>query len=465
MISLRRRLIVLMLGVFALAWGVLTAIVFWDARREIHAFYDDRLEKIAEVLLDLSWHELNDEHETTEEVLNGVFSERLIRAYDDEAAFQIWYRGHLLVRTADAPAAERFIPGDGFADVLYQKQMWRVLHKIHSDGPLEVYVGEPFSGRTELVYHVIGQLVGPLLVAVPLLVVLVLVGVRRGLQPLARTECEIAHRSPTQLTPIALAEVPVEIRGIVGELNHLLEALAEAMARERRFTSHAAHELRTPLAVLKTQAQLALRAPEGSQREEALHRLIAGVDRASRLVSQLLTLTRLEPDVTRTLRGELDLREIAREAVAELAPLALERGVELGLDAPEPARVHGIALALGILVRNLIDNAIRHSPAGGRVDVRLTVDAATVTLTVSDQGPGIPPEERARVFEPFYRVPGSPSGGAGLGLAIVQRIVAFHGGRVGAEAGPDGRGTTMRVVFPRSEDSPLHPLPAMTETS
>ncbi|MDD3434268.1 MAG: histidine kinase dimerization/phospho-acceptor domain-containing protein, partial [Tepidiphilus sp.] len=319
MISLRRRLIVLMLGVFALAWGVLTAIVFWDARREIHAFYDDRLEKIAEVLLDLSWHELNDEHETTEEVLNGVFSERLIRAYDDEAAFQIWYRGHLLVRTADAPAAERFIPGDGFADVLYQKQMWRVLHKIHSDGPLEVYVGEPFSGRTELVYHVIGQLVGPLLVAVPLLVVLVLVGVRRGLQPLARTECEIAHRSPTQLTPIALAEVPVEIRGIVGELNHLLEALAEAMARERRFTSHAAHELRTPLAVLKTQAQLALRAPEGSQREEALHRLIAGVDRASRLVSQLLTLTRLEPDVTRTLRGELDLREIAREAVAELA--------------------------------------------------------------------------------------------------------------------------------------------------
>lgn len=340
MISLRQRLIVLMLGVFALAWGVLTAIVFWDARREIHAFYDDRLEKIAEVLLDLSWHELNDEHETTEEVLNGVFSERLIRAYDDEAAFQIWYRGHLLVRTADAPAAERFIPGDGFADVLYQKQMWRVLHKIHSDGPLEVYVGEPFSGRTELVYHVIGQLVGPLLVAVPLLVVLVLVGVRRGLQPLARTECEIAHRSPTQLTPIALAEVPVEIRGIVGELNHLLEALADAMARERRFTSHAAHELRTPLAVLKTQAQLALRAPEGSQREESLHHLIAGVDRASRLVSQLLTLTRLEPDVTRTLRGELDLREIAREAVAELAPLALERGVELGLDAPEPARVH-----------------------------------------------------------------------------------------------------------------------------
>jgi len=464
MISLRQRLIVLMLGVFALAWGVLTAIVFWDARREIHAFYDDRLEKIAEVLLELSWHELIDEHETPEEVLNGVFSERLIRAYDDEAAFQIWYRGHLLVRTADAPAAERFIPDNGFADRPYQQQMWRVLHKTHPDGPLEVYVGEPFSGRAELVYHVIGQLVGPLLVALPLLVVLVLAGVRRGLQPLARTECEIAHRSPAQLTPIALEEVPLEIRGIVGELNHLLEALAEAMARERRFTSHAAHELRTPLAVLKTQAELALRAPEGSQREEALHRLIAGVDRASRLVSQLLTLTRLEPDVTRTLRGELDLREIAREAVAELAPLALERGVELGLEAPEPAPLHGIALALGILVRNLIDNAIRHSPIDGRVDVQLAGDATAVTLTVSDQGPGIPPEERARVFEPFYRVPGSPSGGAGLGLAIVQRIVAFHGGRVGAEAGPDGRGTTMRVVFPRSEDSPLHPLPAMTET-
>lgn len=465
MISLRQRLIVLMLGVFALAWGVLTAIVFWDARREIHAFYDDRLEKIAEVLLELSWHELIDEHETPEEVLNGVFSERLIRAYDDEAAFQIWYRGHLLVRTADAPAAERFIPDNGFADRPYQQQMWRVLHKTHPDGPLEVYVGEPFSGRAELVYHVIGQLVGPLLVALPLLVVLVLAGVRRGLQPLARTECEIAHRSPAQLTPIALEEVPLEIRGIVGELNHLLEALAEAMARERRFTSHAAHELRTPLAVLKTQAELALRAPEGSQREEVLHRLIAGVDRASRLVSQLLTLTRLEPDVTRTLRGELDLREIAREAVAELAPLALERGVELGLEAPEPAPLHGIALALGILVRNLIDNAIRHSPIDGRVDVQLAGDATAVTLTVSDQGPGIPPEERARVFEPFYRVPGSPSGGAGLGLAIVQRIVAFHGGRVGAEAGPDGRGTTMRVVFPRSEDSPLHPLPAMTETS
>ncbi|MBI5780365.1 MAG: sensor histidine kinase N-terminal domain-containing protein [Rhodocyclales bacterium] len=463
MISLRRRLIVLMLGVFALAWGVLTAIVFWDARREIHAFYDDRLEKIAEVLLELSWHELIDEHETPEEVLNGVFSERLIHAYDDEAAFQIWYRGHLLVRTANAPAAERFISDGSFADRPYQEQMWRVLHKTHPDGPLEVYVGEPFSGRTELIYHVIGQLIGPLLVALPLLVILVLAGVRRGLQPLVRTECEIAHRSPAQLTPIALEEVPLEICGIVGELNHLLEALAETMARERRFTSHAAHELRTPLAVLKTQAQLALRTPEGPQREEALHRLLAGVDRASRLVSQLLTLTRLEPDVTRTLRGKVDLREITREALAELAPLALERDVELGLDAPEPAPVHGIALGLGILVRNLIDNAIHHSPINGRVDVQLVADATTVTLTVSDQGPGIPPEERARVFEPFYRVPGSPTGGAGLGLAIVQRIVAFHGGRVDAEAGPDGHGTTMRVVLPRADVSPSNPS-LMTET-
>ncbi|MDF1481666.1 ATP-binding protein [Extensimonas soli] len=448
MISIRRRLTLAMLGVFLLAWLLLIGIVFWNARAEIEDLYDDRLSKIAGVITGLAYHELSDEEEPPEKVLQGVFSERLVRLYDGEAAFQLWYRGRLLVRSSAAPQ-ERFSDAPGFASVMLQGTPWRVLQQAHPSGLITVYVGEPMAGRVALVRHVLGELVGPLALALPVLAVLVWVGIRRGLAPLAQTECEIVHRTPAQLTPISLTRVPQEIHGVVGALNQLLEALQAAMARERRFTSHAAHELRTPLAVLKTQAQLALRADEGAPREHALQQLLQGVDRATRVVSQLLTLTRLDPEATGALRARVDLRAVATDVVAELAPLAVAKHVELGVDGEGEMPVHGIALGLTILVRNLVDNAIRYSPAGARVDVALSADAHAVHLMVSNQGPGIPPEERTRIFEPFYRPAASPPGGAGLGLTIVQRVATFHEARIHVGAGPHGQGTRFTVVFPR----------------
>lgn len=448
MISIRRRLTLAMLGVFLLAWLLLIGIVFWNARAEIEDLYDDRLSKIAGVITGLAYHELSDEEEPPEKVLQGVFSERLVRMYDGEAAFQLWYHGRLLVRSSAAPQ-ERFSDTPGFSNVTLQGTPWRVLQQAHPSGLITVYVAEPMAGRVALVRHVLGELVGPLALALPVLAVLVWVGIQRGLAPLAQTEGEIVRRTPAQLTLIPLMQVPQEIHGVVGALNQLLEALQAAMARERRFTAHAAHELRTPLAVLKTQAQLALRADEGAPREHALQQLLHGVDRATRVVSQLLTLTRLDPEATVALRAQVDLRAVAADVLAELAPLAVAKNVALGVDGEGEMPVYGIALGLTILVRNLVDNAIRYAPAGARVDVALSCDAHAVHLLVSNPGPGIPPEERTRIFEPFYRLAASPPGGAGLGLTIVQRVATFHDARIHVGTGPDGQGTRFTVVFPR----------------
>jgi two-component system sensor histidine kinase QseC len=201
--------------------------------------------------------------------------------------------------------------------------------------------------------------------------------------------------------------------------------LQQAFETERRFTSDAAHELRTPLAAIKTQAQVALRSSADEERRRALNQVISGVDRASHLVQQLLTLARIDP--TLWVGSELiDLPALASEVLAEIAPMALARDIDLSLEAGLPPAIRGDRAMLGMMLRNLVDNAIKYTPAGGKVEVRLARDGARLNLSVDDSGPGITPEERARVFERFYRQVGTNVPGSGLGLSIVKRIADLH---------------------------------------
>ena len=262
-----------------------------------------------------------------------------------------------------------------------------------------------------------------------------------------------------RLRPLNEAGLPTEVAPLVHALNGLLDRLDRALDAQRAFIADAAHELRTPLTAVHLQAQLAERATTDAERSAALAELRAGLERATRLVEQLLTLAREEPGVSERPFAPVNVTEVAREVLAEYAPIAAARGVDLGLAqgsaaAASDALVDGDANALRTLVSNLVDNAVRHTPAGGRVDVAAQRDGADGLLTVRDSGPGIPASERERVFDRFYRVPGEAAAGvtgSGLGLAIVKRIADRHGATVSLGpglTGPGGEGLGVTVRLP-----------------
>jgi two-component system OmpR family sensor kinase len=244
--------------------------------------------------------------------------------------------------------------------------------------------------------------------------------------------------------------MPDEIAPLSAALNQLLARLSHAIDTQRAFVADAAHALRTPLAALQLQAQLVERADDGAARDQAIGKLRQGLERLTHLVTQLLTLARQEPGAALPAHEPVALDQLAASVVADMAQAALDRDIDLGLESgadPSPAVVRGDAEALRILLTNLVDNALSYIPAGGRIDVavRRSADGRAVELVVSDNGPGIPAEERARVFDRFYRLADAPTGGSGLGLAIVAEIAQSHGARVLLEDAEPG--LRVRVVF------------------
>ncbi|HHJ4328595.1 TPA: ATP-binding protein, partial [Klebsiella pneumoniae] len=266
--------------------------------------------------------------------------------------------------------------------------------------------------------------------------------------PLADMTRLLKARAPDNLAPLLLAPLPQELEPVVASLNRLLQQVNQLLEREKRFIADAAHELRTPLAVLRIHAQNAQQAGSPHDREEALAQLLAGVDRTTRVVTQLLTLARLEPNAQPLRRQSLDLGVLARETLAELTPLALARDQELALDVDEHAdlQLHGDAASLATLLQNLLGNALQYTPPGGRIEVRLYTDSGALNLEVADSGPGVAAELREQLFERFVRL--GESQGAGLGLSIVARIAELHGAGVELLDSALG-GFCVRLRFPR----------------
>ncbi|MBV8911245.1 MAG: two-component sensor histidine kinase, partial [Gammaproteobacteria bacterium] len=292
------------------------------------------------------------------------------------------------------------------------------------------------------------QTLKPFALLLPVLALLIWFAVGHALEPLGRLTALVKARRVNALDALPESGLPQEVRPLVQALNELLARLAAALERERAFMADAAHELRTPLTALQLQMAMLTRASGENERTAAMGTLAAGVQRAIRLVEQLLALARQEPRIG-SAHAPVRLDELAREVVGELVPLADAGAIDLGVAAAQPATVEGEADALRTLLRNLIDNAVRYTPAGGRVDVAVeSSPAGGIVLTVTDDGPGIPPEERARVFDRFYRRAGTEPPGSGLGLAIVSTIAAAHGARVELSDGPHGKGLRVTVSFP-----------------
>jgi two-component system OmpR family sensor kinase len=346
----------------------------------------------------------------------------------------------------------------GFNTVATDTGEWRVFSMLAGDQVVQV--AQPMNVRRELAASMALRTILPLIAVVPFLAVFVWFGIAKSLRPLERLADAVGRRSPGILAPLAESGLPREVQPVVHALNGLLARLDTAQGAQRAFIADAAHELRTPLTAIHLQTQLAERARTDDERRAALAELRAGLDRAIHLVTQLLTLAREEPGVAERPLARVDMAEIARGVIADHVAQAAVRGVDLGLAAAQPGNaedgeivaVTGDAASLRTLLSNLVDNAVRYTPAGGRVDVAIANEDGAARLTVRDSGPGIPASEHARVFDRFYRAQAAAEvSGSGLGLAIVKSIADRHGAQIALGpgfAGTAGPGLGVTVRFP-----------------
>jgi two-component system OmpR family sensor kinase len=430
--SIRRRLLVWLLSSVVAGGLAASVVVFFQARQELNLIFDYQLKQLALTLRDrIYWPR------PLEEALQG--EETL------EFLIQVWSADGTLIYASHPQYA---IPGGvqlGFGDVRTSHGRWRVF--ATQQRGLTMQVAQPMALRDRVAFTASVRTLLPFLAALPLMGFLIWILVGRELRSLETTTQAIARRSPESLEPIETGGVPEEIQPLVSALNGLLARLEGALGRQREFIADAAHELRTPLTALRLQLQLAERARDEEARAQAHARLGEGIARAVHLVEQLLVLARQDPDAPVESAGSVDLAQLARGVVEAHQPTAAARGLELALEAPdEPLPITGDRTALRTLIDNLVDNALRYTPSG-QVTVRVAREGGSTVLEVEDTGPGIPPAERERVFDRFYRGEAASAGGTGLGLAIVKRIAERHGGQVDLLDGRGGRGLRARVTF------------------
>jgi two-component system OmpR family sensor kinase len=434
--SLRRRLLVWSLAIVLLGGLVSGAVVFLQARQQATEMFDYQLRQLAFTLRDRDY--------TPSQLAEALSVEGL------DFVIQVWAADSRLLYRSHR---EIGIPGPsapGFNDVDTALGTWRVYTIWHRG--LWIQVAQHRLAREALAFGAAWRTLLPFLLAVPLMGFAIWRLVGREVRVLKSTAQAIAQRTPESLAPIEAASVPEEVQPLVDSLNGLLGRLGGALTQQRQFIADAAHELRTPLTALRLQLQLAERARDEAGRQKAHADLRDGINRAVHVVEQLLTLARADPEASSAARGPVDLLELAQSvAHAHEAP-AGDRGVTLGVELRDaPLVVHGDQASLRTLLDNLLDNALRYGPPGpegAKVTLRARRDGENAVLEVEDEGPGIPPAERERVFDRFYRGERVAAGGTGLGLAIVRRVAQAHGGGVELLEGSVGKGLLARVSLP-----------------
>lgn len=418
--SLQGRLLVLVVGAVALVWLVAVATTWADARHELDELLDGHLAQAAALLVVQQGSGRGEDE--------GVDAPILHR-YAPRVAFQVFHEGRLVMRSANAPVRPMVAADTGFTSglrsVLLDGVAWRVLAAHGSERDVQVFVGEQLASRSEILWAVLRGSAWPMLLALPLLAFAVWVALRRGMAPLRALGSALERRPAHAMQPFSVPDAPSEIHVLVDALNGLLGRIATLLDAERRFTADAAHELRTPISAIRAQAQAALGETDDQLRRHALRATLQGCDRAARLVEQLLTLARLEAGDAPPL-GRLDAVTVAREVTAAIAPQAVAKQQTLRFEADEPCPMAADETLLAVLLRNLIDNAVRYSPPEASITVRVRGLDGQVTIEVEDSGPGLRARDLERLGERFFRA-GNEESGSGLGWSIVRRIAAVHG--------------------------------------
>ena len=430
--SLRAQLLVLLTAAVLLSALVEGAFVFSTAMREAGAVFDYHLQQLA---LSLTSGDLG---------LPGFGPQGHAREGVDYVV-QVWAPDGRRIYVS-RPRME--MPDQavlGYTNAMVDNEPWRVFSM--QAGGRTIQVAQPLHTRRALALTFALESIWPVLLIAPLLLLVVAWVVRRSLRPLRALAGELENRAATAADPIEPSGVMLEMQPVVRAMNGLFARTRQAFDAQQAFVADAAHELRSPLAALKVQVQMLGRAHDDATRRVAQQRLDAGFDRATHLVEQLLALARADSGAPEDLQPT-ELAQAARLALSDTLELAQSRRVDAGLEQADALQVMGPPQGLRMMVRNLVDNAVRYTPAGGRVDLHVRADGDDALLEVDDSGPGIPPDERARVFDRFYRGEEAPAGGSGLGLAIAARVAARCGARIELLDSPLG-GLRVRVRFPR----------------
>lgn len=459
MLSLQRRLILILLGLTFFAWVASALLTFVFVSRVMLDQVDRQLTQYSDLVNYISQvfaSQIDQGEPLPGPWLSGEFESTHLRPMIIDAprgeqlnpALNIWLGDNLIAVMADSPRfAKPTEEGFDFLRVDQDNSSWRILSRYDEVTGLWMRVGIELDRARWEMMGTLGRALLPLLVVLPLTVILLYVGVSRGLLPLKMLADQIARRNPGQLDPVDEIGVPAEMQGVVSSLNGLLQQLALALESEQRFTANAAHELMTPLAAIKAEVQLCQLQLEDASSSAMLARIAQRVDRASHTVEQLLTLARFDPDMPQPM-SLVSLRALLVEILAETAHLASDRGLGVALVEGEEVVIAGSQESLAILLRNLLVNAFRYATDGSQVSIRLGAGQA-VLLEVCNDCPEISAAEFDSICQRFYRVPGSIGQGAGLGLSIVSRIASQHDANFGV--GPrhaSGEGFCARVEFP-----------------
>jgi two-component system, OmpR family, sensor kinase len=437
--SVRARLLVWLLGGVLFVGAVGGWFVYRNALVEADAFFDYHLRQTALLLSD----------QPVEYLLSPDIPQTTA---DYDFVVQVWTLDGVRVYLSRPHAVLPAITTLGFSTAITSEGRWRM---FGVQAPTKVIqVAQPMRVREQQAVDLALRTLTPFVLLMPVLVIFIWFAVGHSLEPFKRLTVLVQSRKVTALDPLPAANLPGEVQPLVGALNDLLGRLGAALERERGFMADAAHELRTPLTALYLQMGTLARATTEAERTDAMEKLSAGVQRAIRLVEQLLSLARQEPRAE-VVRRRVRFDDLAREVVAEMVPLADARKIDLGISASQPAYVLGDPEALRTLVRNLVDNAVRYTPVDGTVDVSVQESDGPgnghgAILRVVDTGPGIPADERQRVFDRFYRPPGTSPPGSGLGMAIVKAIADAHAASISLDNGLNAHGLAVTVSFPFS---------------
>jgi signal transduction histidine kinase len=443
--SIHRRVLLWAMGALLLGAALLVGGSWWVLMHEMGEVFEDNLKQVA--LAVANYHH-TDHSDGVARVPR--LAQPLPRVYEEYGQFEfvttVWSRDGRRLHSSDEAVALPFLSRSGLSQVTLGGERWH-LYTIVLDDAI-VQAAQRASERQSLARETASTLVLPALLLLAVIAALLTFALRRGLAPLSNAANEVTARSVEALHPIPLGDHPPELHLLIGAINDLMARLGSALAMQRHFLADAAHELRTPITALRLQLQLLERASDASQRAAAQHELRAGIERAQHLVEQLLQLSRLGPEAPALQRAPMDLAELARSTVSRFSARADELGIDLGAATDAPVPITGDPQQLAALLDNLVENAVRYTPRGGKVDVAAEARDGRSCLVVRDTGPGIAPAERERVFDRFYRsARAATANGSGLGLAIVRAVAQRHGAEVTLDDAPGG-GLAVTVRFP-----------------
>lgn len=438
--SIHRRVLVWVTGALGIGAACLIATTWWLLRQEMEEVFEDNLKQVALAVV---------HHRGAQPGASVRFAEQLPKVYEEFGEFDfvtaIWSRDGALLASSDARITLPFLSRSGLSVVRAGGERWYLYTIVLEDAIVQS--AQRAREREILARETASELVLPALAVLALLAGLVTLALRQGLAPLSQAAGEVAARSAESLHPIELDTQPAELSPLVGAINDLLARLGQALMQQRHFVADAAHELRTPMTALRLQLRSVEQARDPEERAAALADLHQGIDRAQHLVERLLQLSRVSPEAPPPAREPVHLAALVRETVGRFSAQAEAAGIDLGATSQAAPVIPGDGQQLAMLLDNLVDNALRQVPRGGRIDVAALLLDGDPALSVIDNGPGIPPEERGRVFDRFFRGAGARGYGSGLGLAIVRAVAQGHQAQVVLDDAPGG-GLRVTVRFP-----------------